>query len=54
MPGFDGTGPQGQGPMTGGGRGLCNPRAIGWAWVMVMALDMAHDIRWNQQMKQPS
>lgn len=23
MPGFDGTGPQGRGPMTGGGRGLC-------------------------------
>jgi len=25
MPGFDGTGPQGRGPMTGGGRGFCNP-----------------------------
>ncbi|MDD4909655.1 MAG: DUF5320 domain-containing protein [Candidatus Omnitrophica bacterium] len=23
MPGFDGTGPQGAGPMTGGGRGYC-------------------------------
>lgn len=23
MPGFDGTGPLGQGPMTGGGRGMC-------------------------------
>lgn len=23
MPGFDGTGPQGGGPMTGGGRGYC-------------------------------
>jgi len=23
MPGFDGTGPKGQGPMTGGGRGHC-------------------------------
>ena len=23
MPGFDGTGPRGLGPMTGGGRGLC-------------------------------
>ncbi|MBN2190293.1 MAG: DUF5320 domain-containing protein [Candidatus Aureabacteria bacterium] len=23
MPGFDGTGPLGRGPMTGGGRGLC-------------------------------
>jgi len=26
MPGFDGTGPNGMGAMTGGGRGLCNPR----------------------------
>ncbi|MBN1863258.1 MAG: DUF5320 domain-containing protein [Dehalococcoidales bacterium] len=25
MPGFDGTGPRGQGPMTGGGRGFCSP-----------------------------
>jgi len=25
MPGFDGTGPNGIGPMTGGGRGFCNP-----------------------------
>jgi len=25
MPGFDGTGPRGMGPMTGGGRGVCNP-----------------------------
>jgi hypothetical protein len=25
MPGRDGTGPLGLGPMTGGGRGLCNP-----------------------------
>ena len=23
MPGFDGTGPRGEGPMTGGGRGHC-------------------------------
>ena len=28
MPGFDRTGPRGMGPMTGGGRGLCNPRGI--------------------------
>lgn len=26
MPRFDGTGPQGAGPMTGGGRGYCNSR----------------------------
>jgi hypothetical protein len=24
MPGFDGTGPRGIGPMTGGGRGYCS------------------------------
>ena len=29
MPGFDGTGPAGMGPMTGGGRGLCNPLSMG-------------------------
>jgi len=29
MPGFDGTGPNGVGPMTGGGRGFCNPWGIG-------------------------
>ncbi len=27
MPRFDGTGPAGMGPMTGGGRGTCNPYA---------------------------
>jgi|WetSurMetagenome_2_1015567.scaffolds.fasta_scaffold1476496_1 hypothetical protein len=26
MPGFDGKVPAGMGPLTGGGRGLCNPR----------------------------
>jgi len=36
MPGFDGTGPRGMGPMTGGGRGYCRPwgsragQAPGW------------------------
>jgi hypothetical protein len=29
MPGFDGTGPSGMGPMTGGGWGFCSPRGIG-------------------------
>jgi len=29
MPGFDGTGPLGRGPMTGGGRGYCNPANAG-------------------------
>jgi hypothetical protein len=30
MPGYDGTGPEGQGPMTGGARGLCNPRNVSY------------------------
>jgi hypothetical protein len=29
MPGFDGTGPAGYGPMTGGGRGYCAPGYAG-------------------------
>ncbi len=29
MPGFDGSGPQGMGPMTGGARGFCNPAGAG-------------------------
>jgi len=28
MPGLDGTGPRGMGPMTGGGRGFCSPWGI--------------------------
>ena len=28
MPGFDGTGPRGMGPMTGGGRGFCGIRRV--------------------------
>ena len=31
MPGFDGTGPRGMGPMTGGGRGFCSPWGLGAA-----------------------
>jgi len=30
MPGMDGTGPMGMGPMTGGGRGLCSPLWTGY------------------------
>ncbi len=30
MPGFDGTGPMGVGPMTGGARGFCNPAYAGY------------------------
>jgi hypothetical protein len=32
MPGFDGTGPRGMGPITGGGRGFCSPWGIGGAF----------------------
>ncbi len=32
MPGFDGTGPRGMGPMTGGGRGFCSPWGVGRAY----------------------
>jgi len=28
MAGFDGTGPMGKGPMTGGRRGHCNPAGV--------------------------
>ena len=28
MPGLDGTGPMGMGPMTGGGRGFCSPWGV--------------------------
>ena len=31
MPGFDGTGPAGMGPMTGGGRGWCHPSGVSYA-----------------------
>jgi len=31
MPGFDGTGPRGEGPMTGGGKGYCAVPASGIA-----------------------
>lgn len=30
MPGFNGTGPMGTGPMTGGGGGFCNPANVGY------------------------
>jgi hypothetical protein len=32
MPRFDGTGPWGEGPMTGGGRGFCNPAGRRYAF----------------------
>ncbi len=32
MPGFDGTGPAGMGPRTGGGRGFCPPSGYNSQW----------------------
>jgi len=32
MPGCDGTGPKGMGPMTGGGRGFCSSFGTSAAW----------------------
>jgi hypothetical protein len=35
MPGMEGTGPMGMGPMTGGGRGWCNPYFPRWGAPMM-------------------
>jgi hypothetical protein len=58
MPGFDGTGPRGMGPMTGGGRGFCAvplpaawptytgigaSRSYGVPWAMPFAPQMTHE-----------
>ena len=40
MPGFDGTGPLGQGPMTGRGLGKCNPETKD-------RLNELNDLRWK-------
>jgi len=39
MPGFDGTGPRGMGPMTGGGRGFCA--------MPLQGAQPAYNARWN-------
>jgi len=53
MPGLDGTGPRGIGPMTGGGRGLCGPGGIGrtapaWHWFgFGRGGGMGRGVRWR-------
>lgn len=56
MPGFDGTGPAGMGPMTGGGRGLCNPYGAryagftggaGWTMPNAMGYGMPYAMGYN-------
>ena len=43
MPGFDGTGPMGMGPMTGGGRGFCAvPLHPAWPAYTGMGLAMPY------------
>ena len=45
MPGFDGTGPRGMGPMTGGGRGFC---AIPlWPGYTGMGSHMPYSMSWS-------
>ena len=45
MPGYDGTGPAGMGPLTGGGRGLCTPYGARYPRWMPRALRGLG--RWN-------
>lgn len=42
MPGYDGTGPRGIGPMTGGARGFCNPASRGYPAGNGVGRGMAH------------
>jgi len=54
MPGFDGTGPQGQGPLTGRGEGYCAVRlpdeagqpAYGYAGLQGMPVQMGTPATW--------
>lgn len=42
MPGFNGFGPMGNGPMTGGARGYCHPAAAGYGSPVNYGRKMAH------------
>jgi len=44
MPGFDGTGPRGMGPMTGGARGYC---ATGWGGTVRRGFGLRRWPRWG-------
>lgn len=49
MPGFDGTGPRGIGPMTGGGRGLCAmPLPRTWPRYVGRAAYPTYGVPWGQ------
>jgi hypothetical protein len=48
MPGFNGTGPRGMGPMTGGGRGFCAvPVRQTWPAYARMGLHMPYVAPWS-------
>ncbi len=47
MPGFDGTGPRGMGPMTGGGRGFCAvPLSAAWPTYMGRGAYPPYGVPW--------
>jgi hypothetical protein len=47
MPGFDGTGPRGMGPMTGGGRGFCAvPLPAAWSTYMGTGAYRSYGVPW--------
>jgi hypothetical protein len=47
MPGFDGTGPRGMGPMTGGGRGFCAvPLPAAWPTHMGTGAYRSYGLPW--------
>ena len=48
MPGFDGTGPRGMGPMTGGGGGFCAvPLAAAWPAYTGRAAYLPYGVPWS-------
>jgi len=48
MPGFDGTGPRGMGPMTGGGRGFCAlPLPGAWPTYSVRGAYPTYNVPWG-------
>ena len=48
MPGFDGTGPMGMGPMTGGGRGFCAvPLRTAWPSYATRGFSAPYNAPWG-------
>ena len=54
MPGFDGTGPRGMGPMTGGGRGFCAvPLPGAWPTYMGTGAYRSYSLPWTTSFAPP-